>query len=123
MKRWPILLYPVAFRRRYGDEVAELLDHSPHPVRDGVDTAVHAGRLRLEILMSNAARHVANLVLAAAIFLLGFSLNELRHGITEAPEHWWSSAAILFVFLAGAARGCVAAVEARPRHRTSTVPN
>ena len=61
MKRWLLHLYPKSFRRRYEDELIDLLDDSARPVRDVLDVAVHAGQLRGEQLMTNAARYLADL--------------------------------------------------------------
>jgi len=113
MKRWPLLLYPAAFRRRYGDEIIQLLDHSRQPVRDQLNVAVHAGHLRWDHHMTNAVRNLASVALAAAIFVLGFAINDLQSGIAEIHRHWWSTAAVLLVVSTGAVRATLAAVGTR----------
>lgn len=116
MKRWLLRLYPKPFRRRFEDELIELLDRSSRPVRDALDVAMHAGQLRGEQLMTNAARHLADGVLAFALFALGYAVNDLQHGVVEVHEHWWSSAAVLLVLAAAGLRVTVAiAVTKRPR--------
>jgi hypothetical protein len=101
-------LYPKPFRRRYEDELIELLDHSARPLRDALDVAIHAGQLRGAHLMTNAARHLADVVLAFALFTLGYAVNDLQHGVVEVHQHWWSSAAVLLVLAAAALRVTVA---------------
>ena len=66
--------------------------------------------------MTNAARHLADGVLAFALFALGYAVNDLQHGVVEVHEHWWSSAAVLLVIAAAGLRVTVAiAVTKRPR--------
>jgi hypothetical protein len=108
MKRWLVRLYPRSFRRRYEDELIELLDHSGRPVRDALDIAVNAGQLRGHQLMTNAARHLADLVLAFALFTLGYAVNDLQDGVVEVHQHWWSSAVVVLVVAAVALRVMVA---------------
>jgi hypothetical protein len=116
MRRWLLRLYPQSFRRRYEDELTELFDHSARPVRDALDVAVHAGQLRGEQLMTNAARHLADLVLAFGLFMLGYAVNDLQDGVVEVHQHWWSSAAVLLVLAAAGFRVTVA-IAATKRHR------
>jgi hypothetical protein len=113
MKHLLVYLLPATFRRRYEDELIELLDHSRRPARDALDVVVHAARLRGEQLMTNAARHLANLVLAVSLFTLGYVINDLQDGIVEVPHHWWSSAALFLVTAAFALRVTVAIVAAK----------
>jgi hypothetical protein len=108
MMRWLLRLYPLAFRRRYEDEILELLHCSARPRRDVLDVALHAGHLRLEQIMTNAGRHLANVALAGAIFLLGYTVNDLHGGITEIHRHGWSTAAVLLVVVVGALRASIA---------------
>ncbi len=123
MKRWLLHLYPQPFRRRYEDELIELLDHSARPVRDALDVAVHAGRLRGEQLMTNAARHLADLVLAVALFTLGYAVNDLQDGVVEVHQHWWSSAAVLLVLAAAALRVMVAIVATKRPRKPPAAPS
>ncbi len=121
VKRWFLRVYPELFRRRYEDELLEMLDESPQPVRDVLDVAVHAGRLRGEQLMTNAARaHLANLALAASIFVLGYAINDLQNGFIEIPDHWWSASAVLFVATAAAVR---LTIDSRAKHGRTTSPS
>ncbi len=123
MKRWLVHLYPQPFRRRYADELIELLDHSARPVRDALDVAVHAGHLRGEQLMTNAARHLADLVLAVALLTLGYTVNDLQDGLVEVHQHWWSSAAVLLVLAAAALRVTVAIAATRRPRKPPTAPS
>jgi hypothetical protein len=121
MKRWLVHLYPKPFRRRYEAELVDLLEHSACPVRDTLDVAVHAGQLRGEQLMTNAARHLADAVLAVALFTLGYAVNDLQDGVVEVHQHWWSAAAALLVLGAAALRATVGiAATKRPRNPPTT---
>ena len=104
MIRWLLRLYPKQFRDRYGDELVELIERSDHPRRDAVDVALHAGRLRLETLMTRSLRHLLDVVVVVAVFGLGYAVNDLQGGITEILRHWWSSFALVFTALAITAR-------------------
>ena len=123
MKRWLLHLYPQSFRRRYEDELIELLDRSARPVRDALDVAVNAGQLRGEQLMTNAARHLADLVLAFALFTLGYAVNDLQDGVVEVHQHWWSSAAVLLVLAAAALRVTVAIATTKRQRKPPTAPS
>ena len=123
MKRWLLHLYPKPFRRRYEDELIELLDHSARPVRDAFDVVVQAGHLRGEQLMTNAARHLADLVLAFALFTLGYAVNDLQHGVVEVHQHWWSTVAVLLVLAAAALRVTVAIAAAKQPRKPPTAPS
>lgn len=107
MSRWLRVIYPAEFARRHADEIAALLQASAQPVRDHLDVVVHAARLRLEHLMSHLPRYLADIALAIAIFLLGFVVNDLRNGLGELGQHWWSTAAVLLVIVACSARVAV----------------
>jgi hypothetical protein len=120
VKRWLLRVYPEPFRRRYEDELIDVLNESPRPARDLLDVAVHAGRLRGEQLMANATRHLASLALAASIFVLGYAINDLQDGIIEIPHHWWSTSAVLLVVAAAAVR---LTIDARAKHRRTTSPS
>ena len=101
----------------------ELLDHSERPVRDALDVAVHAGQLRGQQLMTNAARHLADLVLAVALFTLGYAVNDLQDGVVEVHQHWWSSAAVLLVLAAAALRVTVAIAATKRPHKPPKAPS
>lgn len=113
MSRWLRLIYPAEFARRHADEIAWLLKASRRPIRDHLDVVIHAVLLRSEHLMNQLARYLADVALAGAIFLLGFVINELEHGLGELPRHWWSSAVVLLVILTCAARVAVGIVDRR----------
>ena len=115
MNRWIRLVYPSEFARRHGDEISALLKSSRQPLRDYLDVVIHAIRLRLEHLMSRLPRYLADFALAVAIFLLGFVVNDLEHGLGDLPRHWWSTAAALLVIVTCSARAAVAVID---RHRT-----
>ena len=119
MSRWLRLIYPAEFGHRHADEIAALLKTSPQPVRDHVNVIVHAARLRLEQLISQLPRHLTNMALAITIFMFGFAVNDLRSGISELPQHWWSTAAALLVVIAFSARLAVRVVE----HRQPSQPD
>ena len=123
MKRWLLHLYPKPFRRRYEDELIDLLDHSARPVRDALDVAVHAFPLRGEQLMTNAARHLADLVLAVALFTLGYAVNDLQNGVVEVHQHWWGSAGVLLVLAAAALRVTVAIAATKRPRKPPTAPS
>jgi hypothetical protein len=120
VNRWLRLLYPSEFARRHGDEIAALLKSSRQPVRDHLDVVIHAIRLRSERLMNRLPRHLADLATAVAIFLLGFIVNDLEHGLGDLPRHWWSTAAALLVIVTCSARAAVTVIE---RHRTDRAQN
>lgn len=117
MSRWLLLLYPSEFARRYGDEIAALLEVSRRPVRDHLDVVLHAIRLRSEHLVSRLPRYLADLASAAAIFLFGFVVNDLDDGLGELPRHWWSTGAVLLVIVATSARAAVTVLERRRTNR------
>jgi hypothetical protein len=49
MTRWLLRLYPRWFRDRYGDELADLLADSTHPLGDVLNIAVHAAHAREDL--------------------------------------------------------------------------
>jgi hypothetical protein len=122
VSRWIRLLYPSEFARRHGDEIAALLQSSPRPVRDHLDVIIHAIRVRSEHLMSRLPRYLADLAIAGAIFLLGFVVNDLEHGVDDLPRHWWSTAAVLLVLVTGTARAAVAVIDRRRMDRAQSAP-
>ncbi len=113
MKRLLLYLLPATFRRRDANELIELLENSDRPVRDALDVVLSAARLGGEQLITNAARHLANLLIAVALFTLGYVVNDLDDGIVEVPHHWWSMSAALLVGAAAAVRVTVAIASAK----------
>ena len=113
MTRWLLRLYPKRFRDRYGDELVELINRSDHPRRDAVNVVVHASRLRLETLMVRPLRHLLNVLVVVAVFVLGYVVNDLQGGFSEVHHHWWSSFALVVTALAIAARFAVDVVAGR----------
>jgi hypothetical protein len=120
VNRWLRFIYPTEFARRHADEIAVLLKASRQPIRDHVNVVIHAIRLRSENVMSHLPRYLADVALAVALFLFGFLVNDLQSGLGEVPRHWWSSAAVLFVIVAGSARVAVAVIDRRRTNRPNT---
>ena len=118
MIRHLVLLYPWAFRRRYGPEIAGLLEASEQPAGDALNVMVHAVKLHWEALVIIWIHHAINAALAASLVLLGYAINDLRDGIIEIHRHWWSTLAVILVVTAAGARFTVRYVQ----HRT-TAPN
>jgi hypothetical protein len=46
---------------------------------------------------------LASVSLAVSLVLLGYTLNDLSAGLTELPQHWWSSCAGASVIASGCA--------------------
>jgi hypothetical protein len=46
---------------------------------------------------------LASVSFAVSLVLLGYTLNDLGTGLTELPQHWWSSAAAAWVIASGCA--------------------
>jgi hypothetical protein len=122
MSRWIRLVYPREFARRHGDEIAALLRSSSRPVRDHLDVVFHAIRLRSEHLTSRLPRYVADVAIAGAIFLLGFVVNDLEHGLGDLPRHWWSTAAALLVVVTCSVRVAVTFIDRNPMGRAQSAP-
>jgi hypothetical protein len=120
--RWIRLLYPREFARRHGDEIAALLRSSRRPVRDHLDVVIHAIGLRSEHVMSRLPQYLADLAIAVAIFLLGFAVNDLEHGLGDLPRHWWSAAAALLVIVTCSARAAVTVINRQRTDRARTAP-
>lgn len=115
MTRWLLALYPRQFRARYGEEVCDLLARSEHHHRDIVDIAIHGVALRWEDIMTRSLRHVANISVAAALIAFGYVVNDLQHGVTEVPRHWWSAGALGLGIITIAARTAIGVVDERRR--------
>ena len=116
MIRLLLRLYPRWWRHRYGREVVELLAASRRPWADAVDVARTALGIRLawflapptrppaptEVPMPRPLRIVATALAFAAVFCLGYAVNDLRHGIVDVPMHWWSTLPLVGLGVAGA---------------------
>jgi hypothetical protein len=50
--------------------------------------------------MARLSDLVALVLAAASLFALGYAVNDLANGITEVPQHWWSSAPVFGLGLA-----------------------
>jgi hypothetical protein len=46
---------------------------------------------------------LASILFVVALVLLGYTVNDLGIGLTELPQHWWSTGAAVFVIASGAA--------------------
>jgi hypothetical protein len=96
-------MLPERTRARYGQELVALLDGSPRRLADTIDVLFLAARSHLEDPMRRSLHTVAKVSLAVALALLGYSVNDLSNGLTELPQHWWSSGAALSVIASGTA--------------------
>jgi hypothetical protein len=107
MTRWltrlAVRMLPAQMRDRYGSELVALLDRSPRPLADTLDVLFFAAREHLEAPMRRPLHTVASVSLAVSLVLLGYTVNDLSTGLTELPQHWWSSGAALSVIASGAA--------------------
>ena len=119
MIRHIVMLYPPAFRRRYGPEIAELLERSQQPGRDALDVAVHAVRLHWEELISNWSRHASSAAVAVTLLLLGYVVNDLSDGLTEIHRPWWSMLAVTLVVAAAGVRLIVTSSTPRRQRRSA----
>ena len=113
MIRHVVMLYPLAFRRRYGAEIVDLLERSDQPARDALDVAVHAVHLHWEVLVNTWFRHATNALLAASLVLLGYVVNDLSDGVTEIHRHWWSTLSVVLVVAAAGARAVATHIAVR----------
>ena len=107
MTRWlarlAVRMLPARTRARYGQELVGLLDCSPRRLADTLDVLVLAAHTHLEDPMRRPLHTFANVSLAVSLVLLGYTVNDLGSGLTELPQHWWSSVAALSVIASGAA--------------------
>jgi len=107
MTRWlarlAVRMLPAQTRDRYGSELVALLDRSPRPLADTLDVLFLAARAHLEAPMRRPLHTFASVSLAVSLVLLGYTVNDLSTGLTELPQHWWSSGAALSVLASGAA--------------------
>lgn len=103
LTRLAVRMLPAHTRHRYGRELILLLDRSPRPVADTIDVLFLGARQQLEALMRRPMYTIARISLAVSLVLLGYTVNDLRAGLTELPQHWWSSGAAAAVVASSAA--------------------
>jgi hypothetical protein len=92
LHRVVLRLYPSHVRNRYGPELLALLATSRTPTSDLLDVIRAALSDRLEEFVMTYLRTFAAIIGAFALFALGYAVNDLQHGLTELPRHWWSAA-------------------------------
>jgi hypothetical protein len=114
LARIALRLLPEGFRVRYRDELLDLLDSSPAPLRDTVDVVRLGTRQRLELLMTRRLHSLALAAFAVSLVIFGYAVNDLRSGLAEIPQHWWSAAAVAALFASALATLVTRA------HRTSS---
>lgn len=102
LKRLAVGMLPAHTRDRYGQELLDVLDRSPRPLADTLDVLFLAVREHLEDPMRRPVHTVASVSLAVSLVLLGYTVNDLSSGLTELPQHWWSSGAAASVIASGA---------------------
>jgi hypothetical protein len=95
LKRLAVGMLPAQTRDCYGQELLALLDHSPRPLADTLDVLLLAAREHLEDPVRRPLHTVASISLAVSLVLLDYTVNDLSSGVTELPQHWWSSGAPL----------------------------
>jgi membrane protein YdbS with pleckstrin-like domain len=75
-------------------------------------------RKHLENPMRRTLHTLASVLFAASLVLLGYAVNDLSTGLTELPEHWWSTSAAVFVIASGAVAFLT---RSRPAARSSAI--
>jgi predicted permease len=122
MTRWltrlVVRMLPAQTRDRYGQELVALLDRSPSPLADTLDVFFLAAREHLEDPMRRPLHSLASVSLALSLVLFGYTVNDLSTGLTELPQHWWSSGAAVSVIVSGAA---ALLTRHRPAARSSAI--
>ena len=103
LARLAVRMLPAGTRARYGQELVALLECSPRRLADTLDVLLLAARTHLEAPMRRPLHTFANISLAVSLVLLGYTVNDLSTGLTELPQHWWSSGAAVSVIASGAA--------------------
>jgi hypothetical protein len=93
--RIAVRVLPEGFRDRYEGELLALLDDSPAPLGDTLDVLRLAAKQRSELLVPHRLHSLALAALAASLVVFGYALNDLRSGLAELPQHWWSSTAVV----------------------------
>lgn len=97
-----VRVLPSEIRRRYGDELVDLLGDSRRPWRDRADIALAAIGLRLGRALL-ALVIVAGLVSCVLAVGMAHAVGQLSDGVVEVPDHWWSS----FIAVALTAAGLI----------------
>jgi predicted permease len=118
LARLAVRMLPARTRARYGQELVALLDCSPRPLADTLDVLFLAARAHLEDPMRRPLHNFASASLAVSLVLLGYAVNDLSTGLTELPQHWWSSGAAVSVIVSGAA---ALLTRHRPAARSSAI--
>lgn len=118
LTRFAVRILPERTRDRYGQELVALLDSSPRPLADTLDVVLLAAREHLEDPMRRPLHTLASASLAVSLVLLGYTVNDLSAGLTELPQHWWSSGAAVSVIVSGAA---ALLTRRRPAARSSAI--
>jgi hypothetical protein len=110
VERLILRMLPADVRERHGDELADLLSCSKRPVRDRADVVVAGTGLRLGRALQPL---LAVGVIGIVVFAVGvvYAVGNLRHGMRELPDHWWSTLIVcgfagssFAVFVLGAAQ-------------------
>lgn len=89
MDRLIMWVLPAEFRTSHGDELIDMLDSSARPIRDRADVVVAGVGLRL----GRATRPLLVVAVVGVVgsgFALVHAIANLRHGVTEVADHWWS---------------------------------
>ncbi|MEX2238291.1 MAG: hypothetical protein WEB00_12235 [Dehalococcoidia bacterium] len=94
-------LYPRAWRDRYGEEVAAIMEDSDRRALDHLDLALGAVIARMEENMV-VAKWSALVLWSVALLGLGFAIADLRDGYREVPNHWWSAAPLALALVVAA---------------------
>jgi hypothetical protein len=102
LTRLAVRMLPAHTRHRYGRELVVLLDRSSRPVADTIDVLFLGARQHLEASMIRPLYAIACASLVVSLILLGYTVNDLGAGLTELPQHWWSSGVAAAVVASGA---------------------
>lgn len=90
MDRLIMRMLPVQIRISHGDELEDMLACSTRPVRDRADIVI-AG---MGLMLGRATRPLlvaAVIGTCASALALVVATGNLHHGVTEIPDHWWST--------------------------------
>lgn len=115
---WWLRLYPADLRKRYGDELAQMVAESDRPRRDLVSALRHVLSKRLEYTMKDLrmmSTAVAIVIGAVSLVAFGYALAELAGGVRDVPRHWWSALPLMTL----AASAVTVVVVQRPLSRRS----
>jgi hypothetical protein len=74
--------------------------------------------------MERPLLRLADGLVVASAFSLGYVVNDLQAGVAEVPHHWWSSLALVVAVISIAARAALASVYTRkpPAHQRPRDP-